>query len=289
MNSSQARRNLIALQRGEHCHDYAQVLIGWRGRMDCEFSATSGRLANGIAALVPASAGHLYAGLSEESELLVIDVSLNDPYIRALEQACDLTFSETLFQRPEFITLDAAAMPLLDFAAGQLLPGAQRGSALVSCQLVSLFMTQLVQSYSSVPPLPCGSRLAVAELNRLIDRRLAEPPCNGELAAALNLSESHFNFLFQRRFAMTPQQYVMIRRMQRAQFLLLNSTMPLAAVADEVGFADASSFSRAYKSRFNQTPGSTRSGQGSEPAGGTGPQDKLSVASACSGTRHSSD
>lgn len=281
MNASQARRNLIALQRGEHCHDYAQVLIGWRGRMDCEFSASSGRLTNGTAALVPASAGHLYAGLSEESELLVLDVSLSDPYIQALEQACDLRFSETLFQRPEFISLDAAAMPLLDFAAGQLQPAAQRGGALVSCQLVSLFMTQLVQRYASVPPLPCGSRLVVAELNRLIDRRLAEPPCNGELAAALNLSESHFNFLFQRRFAMTPQQYVMSRRMQRAQFLLLNSAMPLAAVADEVGFADASSFSRAYKSRFKQTPGSTRSAREAESANHTGPQDTLSVASTC--------
>lgn len=289
MNSSQARRNLIALQRGEHCHDFAQVLIGWRGRMDCEFSDSSGRLTNGTAALVPASAGHLYAGLSEECELLVIDVSLGDPYIQALEQACDLTFSETLFQHPEFITLDAAAMPLLDFAAGQLQRGAKRDSALVSYQLVSLFMTQLVQLHSSVPQLPCGSRLALAQLNQLIDRRLAEPPCNGELAAALNLSESHFNFLFQRKFAMTPQQYVMIRRMQRAQFLLLNSAMPLAAVADEVGFADASSFSRAYKSRFNQTPGSTRSARGAEPASHTGLQDKLSVASACSGTRLPSD
>nr|WP_298164104.1 helix-turn-helix domain-containing protein [uncultured Pseudomonas sp.] len=257
MNGSQARRNLIALQRGEHCHDYAQVLIGWRGRMDCAFSDSAGRLTNGTAALVPASASHLYAGLSEESELLVIDVALSDPYIRALEQACELKFSETLFQRAEFITLDAAAMPLLDFAAGQLQRDTGR-SALVNYQLVSLFMTQLVQHYSSVPPLPAQSRLALAELNRLIDRRLAEPPCNGELAAALNLSESHFNFLFQRRFAMTPQQYVMSRRMQRAQYLLLNSTMPLAAVADEVGFADASSFSRAYKSRFKQTPGATR-------------------------------
>lgn len=258
MNNSQARRNLIALQRGEHCHDYAQVLIGWRGRMDCEFSDNSGRLTNGTAALVPASAGHLYAGLSEESELLVIDVSLSDPYIQALEQACDLKFSETLFQHPEFITLDAASMPLLDFAATQLQRGVEQGSSLVSCQLVSLFMTQLVQLHSAVPQHPWDSRLALAELNRLIDRRLTEPPCNGELAAVLNLSESHFNFLFQRRFAMTPQQYVMSRRMQRAQFLLLNSAMSLAAVADEVGFADASSFSRAYKSRFQQTPGSVR-------------------------------
>lgn len=259
MNASQARRNLVALQRGEHCHDYAQVLIGWRGRMDCEFDDKAGRLVNGTAALVPAEAGHLYAGLGEDSELLVIDVALDDPYIRALEQACGLDFSQTLFQRPEFVCLDAATLPLLDFAARQLSCGREQGGALVSYQLVSLFMTQLCQLYSSAAPLPGqGSRLAVAELDRLIDRRLAEPPSNGELAAVVNLSESHFHCLFQRQLGMTPQQYVMNRRLQRAQFLLLNSAMSLAAVAEEVGFADASSFSRAYKGRFKQTPGSVR-------------------------------
>jgi len=259
MNASQARRNLVALQRGEHCHDYAQVLIGWRGRMDCEFNDKVGRLVNGTAALVPAEVGHLYAGLGEDSELLVIDVALDDPYIRALEQACGLDFSQTLFQRPEFVCLDAATLPLLDFAARQLSCGREQGGALVSYQLVSLFMTQLCQLYSSAAPLPGqGSRLAVAELDRLIDRCLAEPPSNGELAAVVNLSESHFHCLFQRQLGMTPQQYVMNRRLQRAQFLLLNSAISLAAVAEEVGFADASSFSRAYKGRFKQTPGSVR-------------------------------
>lgn len=259
MNASQARRNLIALQRGEHCHEYAQVLIGWRGRMDCEFTDKAGRLVNGTAALVPASAGHFYAGLGEDSELLVIDVSLRDPYICALQHACGLDFSQTLFQQPEFVRLDAATLPLLDFAARQLSCSRGQGEALVSYQLVSLFMTQLSQRYSTaVQPPACGSRLAVGELDRLIDRRLSEPPSNGELAAAVNLSESHFHYLFQHQVGVTPQQYVMNRRLQRAQFLLLNSSLSLAAVAEEIGFADASSFCRAYKRRFKQTPGSVR-------------------------------
>ena len=105
MNNSQARRNLIALQRGEHCHDYAQVLIGWRGRMDCEFSASSGRLTNGTAALVPASAGHLYAGLSEESELLVIDVSL-DLGAHPVERLSDTVNYETVAEAARAIAAD---------------------------------------------------------------------------------------------------------------------------------------------------------------------------------------
>jgi len=259
MNNSQARRNLIARKSGEHSHDYAQVLIGWRGRMNCRFTDTAGRLASGTAAIVPTSANHLYEGLSDSSELLVIDVALADPYIASLEAACDLQFSETLFQRPEFIVLDADTLPLLDFAASQLQRGTGRSNALVSCQLVSLFMTQLCQLYlSDTAQAPARTRLDATQLNRYIDSQLAEPPSNTELANAMNLSESHFHHLFQRQFGVTPQQYLMQRRLQRARYLLLNSRMPLAAVALEVGFADASSFSRAYKNRFNETPGTAR-------------------------------
>jgi transcriptional regulator GlxA family with amidase domain len=50
----------------------------------------------------------------------------------------------------------------------------------------------------------------------------------------------------------------MHRRLQQAQYLLLNSRMPLAALAQEVGFADASSFSRAFKNHFSETPSAAR-------------------------------
>ncbi|MFC6673799.1 helix-turn-helix domain-containing protein [Marinobacterium aestuariivivens] len=259
MNNSQARRNLIARQSGEHRHEHAQVLFGWRGRMDCRFDDTAGRLASGNAALVPASAGHLYEGLNDHSELLVIDVSLADPYIASLESACGLSLGETLFQRPEIVSLDADSLPLLDFAAAQLKHGTDQGSPLVSCQLVSLFMTQLCQLYLSGTPQPaCRTRLDAAELNRFIDQRLDTPPGNAAMAQAMNLSESHFYHLCQRQFGVTPQQYLMNRRLQHARTLLLESRMPLAALALEVGFADASSFSRAFKNRFNETPGRTR-------------------------------
>lgn len=120
MNTSQARRNLISRQSGEHLHDFAQVLFGWRGRMDCEFRRNAGRLSSGTAALVPAGEAHRYAGLSEDSELMVIDVSMNDPLIQSLEQACGIDFRDTLFNQPEFLMLDPNTLPLLDFAASSL-------------------------------------------------------------------------------------------------------------------------------------------------------------------------
>ncbi|GGB88445.1 AraC family transcriptional regulator [Marinobacterium zhoushanense] len=259
MNSSQARRNLIARQRGEHQHDFAQILIGWRGRMDCEFTDTAGRLVPGSAALVPASSCHRFEGLSDNSELLVVDVSLQDPYIRALEQACRMTFEDTLFNRPEFLSLGGEMAPLLEFAATQLAAGKSSDNALLRCQLVSLFMTQFCRLYSAKRAEPLiRQRINPVILHDFIDSRLAEPLTNRELAQALNLSESHFYCLFQRQFGVTPQQYVVSRRLRHARTQLLDSALPLVAIAAEVGFADASSFNRAYKREFRETPGATR-------------------------------
>jgi len=259
--NSQARRNLIARDSGEHSHDFAQILIGWRGQIDCEFSSGSSRLDKGLVGLVPNGAEHLFNGLTDNSELLVVDVVLDDPYILALEQACDLSFSDTLFNQPEFVALSPEMLPLLEFSAGQLQVGQAPINALLNCQLVSLFMTQLCQSYSpDIVAAVTSQRFDVVRLNELIDHRLAHPPSNAELASALHLSESHFYCIFGRQFAVTPQQYVMSRRMLRAKFLLLNSQTPLAVLANELGFADPSSFSRAYKKYFQQPPGRVRRG-----------------------------
>ncbi|GGO87040.1 hypothetical protein GCM10011348_39300 [Marinobacterium nitratireducens] len=84
------------------------------------------------------------------------------------------------------------------------------------------------------------------------------PPTNADLAAALNLSESHFYLLCQRMLGVTPQQHTMKRRLLHARRLLLESRLSLAELALETGFADASSFSRAFKRHFNETPGSVR-------------------------------
>lgn len=259
MNKSMARRNLIARQSGEHCHDFPQLLFGLHGQMACEFEGETGELSSGNLAIVPSDEAHLFSGLSDDSELFVIDLAPFDPFINALEIACQTSFKETLFQQANIISLNAEMLPLLDFAAGQLAKNPGQLNPQINCQLVSLFMTQLSQLYSadSVSDMLC-QRLDMLLLNRFIDRRLFEPPTNAELANMMHVSESHFYALCQQQIGMTPQQYLMSRRMKKAQLLLTQSKMPLVSIAAETGFSDASSFSRAYKSYYQKTPGSSR-------------------------------
>jgi len=259
MNISKARRNLIARQSGEHCHDFPQLLFGLHGQMACEFVGETGELSSGNLAIVPSDEAHLFSGLSDDSELFVIDLAPLDPFINALETACQTSFKETLFQQPDIISLNDDILPLLDFAAGQLARDKGQLNPQINCQLVSLFMTQLSQLYGSrlTNNVLC-QRLDMLLLNRFIDRRLFEPPSNLELADIMHVSESHFYALCQQQIGMAPQQYVMSRRMAKAQYLLTQSRMTLASIAAETGFSDASSFSRAYKNYYQKTPGSNR-------------------------------
>lgn len=259
MTQSQARRNLISRQNGEHCHDYAQLMFGWRGKMACEFESDSGLLDRGKVGIVPHDAVHLFDGLQDDSELLVVDITADDPFIVALEQSCGLTFQDTIFRQPEFVSLETTALPMLDFAAEQLAQSGNRNAPALNCQLVSFFLTQLCQLYSPTQrDALYRRRIDSRRLNRLIDQQISQGLTNAALAEQFNLSESYFYAIFQQQFGISPQKYVQARRLQQLRFQLLHSRKGLTTLAEELGFADASSLSRAFKRHFHCTPGQLR-------------------------------
>lgn len=72
-----------------------------------------------------------------------------------------------------------------------------------------------------------------------------------ELAQRINLSASHFAFVFKRRTGFAVLDYFVRLKMQRACILLDTTTQPVKAIAAELGFEDPLYFSR----RFRQVQG----------------------------------
>ncbi|HEY2754075.1 AraC family transcriptional regulator, partial [Phenylobacterium sp.] len=75
-----------------------------------------------------------------------------------------------------------------------------------------------------------------------------------ELAGAAGLSPFHFSRVFKRHFGQTPSRYVERRRIEGAKPLIVGAQMPLAAVAQAVGFADQSHFTRRFRAHEGCTP-----------------------------------
>jgi len=75
---------------------------------------------------------------------------------------------------------------------------------------------------------------------------------------ACGISREHFSRAFKISTGMSPSRWHIEQRLDRAQELLANSDLPLAAVAIQCGFADQSHFTNALKRLRQQSPGSYR-------------------------------
>jgi len=90
-------------------------------------------------------------------------------------------------------------------------------------------------------------------------QQLDEPaPTIEELAREVNISPFHFIRQFEAVFGVTPHQYRIQVRLDRARRLLAASPQSVTDVCMEVGFSSLGSFSTLFKHRFGETPSAFR-------------------------------
>lgn len=91
-----------------------------------------------------------------------------------------------------------------------------------------------------------------------IDTHLSKRPRISELATLVNLTRFHFMRSFKLAMGVTPHQYVITRRIQRAKELLANADHSIANVAVESGFGTSIQLARAFRRAFGTTPSEYR-------------------------------
>ncbi|MEC4816056.1 MAG: AraC family transcriptional regulator [Scytonema sp. PMC 1069.18] len=75
-----------------------------------------------------------------------------------------------------------------------------------------------------------------------------------ELSAIAQLSPYHFLRLFKQRMGITPHQYILQRRIDKAKHLLKHSNLSIADIAMQTGFSDQSHLTRCFKRKVGVTP-----------------------------------
>ena len=92
----------------------------------------------------------------------------------------------------------------------------------------------------------------------IMEENLEEPLSQKELAFKSNISLRQLERLFKKYISNTPNQYYLKLRLERAQNLLMQTSMSILSVALASGFTSSSHFSKCYKVQFGISPRETR-------------------------------
>jgi AraC-like DNA-binding protein len=88
----------------------------------------------------------------------------------------------------------------------------------------------------------------------MIDARYAEPLDVDALARVARASPAHFARSFRRAFGVTPHQYLLTRRMERAAALLRTTDRSVADICLSVGMQSIGSFTTTFTRIYGMSP-----------------------------------
>jgi AraC family transcriptional regulator len=193
-----------------------------------------------------------------------LKVEFCDRFLRSVAQ-------ETLGRNGDRLTLLPTFQnqnPQVEAMATMLLAELQHhqpGGALYLDSLANVLAVQLLRNHSSSQPqLPnYEGGLPPYHLNRVldyIDAKLTEDIKLADLGQLLSMSPFHFSRLFKQSMGISPHQYVIQQRVERAKRLLQQTNQPIIDIALACGFNSHSHLSKQFRQVTGLTPKAYRVG-----------------------------
>ena len=137
-----------------------------------------------------------------------------------------------------------------------------RNGKLYLNNLVSLLATHYIQNYSNYFDLKNNQiatskfdQTQVDKIDSYIEENIGSNISVDDMADLLGCSKFYFLREFKKLIGVTPYQYLMNIRLEKARTALSSGSVNIAVTAYELGFNDQSHFTRAFKNHFGMTPG----------------------------------
>ena len=92
------------------------------------------------------------------------------------------------------------------------------------------------------------------QITDYINNHYKEPLTLKQISDAVFISEAYLSHLFKRDAGLSPMQYMMQRRIGEAQSLLVETSLQIADISDELGFSSDAHFSKMFKKYVGITP-----------------------------------
>lgn len=117
---------------------------------------------------------------------------------------------------------------------------------------IVLIVHQLIQT--NAMPSKKKDNDFVASIEQFIEAHYTEPITLSDIASHVHASEYYISHLFKNITNYTLQQYILRRRIGKAQCMLVYTPLSLTEIAGRVGFEDSNYFSRAFKKIIGMPP-----------------------------------
>ena len=148
---------------------------------------------------------------------------------------------------------------LLD-TARERLDGDQEAARDLLKRAASLLHVEMDRQAAGEPE-KSGGGLVGWQARRLIlfiDARLDRPIRLKELSEVSRLSTAYFCRAFKRTFSETPHSYIVRRRLNKAETLMLTSSLSLSDIAFRCGFTDQAHLCKLFRQQYGQSPAAWR-------------------------------
>lgn len=221
----------------------------------------TGMYAKGDLVITPAQS-QFFAQWDNDDHIL--QVRLTDQFMRTVANESLGTNADRLELIPEFKTrnpqIEAIAMMLLTE-----LQQDQPSSQLYIDSLANVFAVNLLRQHAATkPPIKTyEGGLPQHQLSQIldyIDNSLEEDIKLTDLAQILDMSQFHFGRLFKQSIGLSPYQYLIQQRVERAKNLLKNTDYLITDIALECGFNSHSHLTNKFRQMTGVTPKAFRAG-----------------------------
>lgn len=225
-----------------HSHDFHQIIFHINDEALFDISGKRETMNPKRGCIIPTESQHCYQGLGD-SRQVIIDLPLLSFHTRV----------DALFDSPCYFPADTNIVQMVRCIQNEATYFTHFPDAYLNLSM-GLMASLYCRIIGTEPVTRFHKRLNIEKIETFVKQHLSHKLSVAQLADLNHMSSGHFNELFLQQTGLSPYQFIMKTRLEKAHNLIIGTTKPLSWISHEVGFNSQSALTHAFVKHFGYAP-----------------------------------